>query len=329
MKFNPKVLLLALLIPLGAACSVATVDDSQTALKVTKGKISGCTGAGFKVGSVFTNFKTYPKGVQRTDMLRSATEGDQRGDDSVTVASIEGAQFAIDVTVNYRVTTECQALQGLYRNGIKSEDAVREILIRPATRSTLRDVFAQYTVKAATTTARGEVATKVRNLLNEKLSKRPASGAISVDAVELRNFYLSPDLQAQVDKTIALEAQLQQQAVQRKQQEQAAETARLVAQKQAETDKINAEKSAAVNKINVESEAVQRQIRAESLAQEKRVQAEAEAAANAALARSLTPDLVKLKIAELNAKALSGVQKIIMGSGGQSANVDSLIVDAR
>lgn len=317
MKRLKRLLPSLLLIPVLGLAACATVDASDQGLKINRGKVKGCTATGMHWTGFFTDIKKYPRGVQHTDMLRGG-EGDRKTDDAPVVASSEGAQFAIDLTINYRLSTDCETLQRLYVNGVKDTTAVKEILVRPAARSAVRDIFAKYKMAESTRSKRGQVQFEITNLLNKKLEKKPAEGAVSVDSVELRNFYLSTDLQAQVDAIIGLEAKHQQAEIQRQVDETNAQTQLLVATKGAEKTAADAEGQAAKTKKDADAQAYA-----------ITANADAQAAANAKIASSLTPALLELKIAEQNAKALQGAGKVIVTGGGSGTNTPSIVLDTR
>jgi regulator of protease activity HflC (stomatin/prohibitin superfamily) len=316
---------LLLLITSATLIGCANVDSSENAVVSSGGKVSGCEGPG-RHFHVIKDQTKYPIGIQHTDMLKSPTEGDRKEPDAVTAASVEGAQVAIDLTVNYRVINDCAKLTQLYKDGIKGEQKLKDVIIRPATRSAVRDVFGNYKVKDAISTKRGEIAAKIVDVLEKKFAKAPARGSVQVDSVELRNFYLPPELQKQVDQAISAEATNQRIEIERRRQETEAETARLVAQKGAETAKIKAE-----------GEAQARLSAAKADAESRTIAAQAEADANSKIAASLTPELSALKIAQAcsDAIAKTGASIVNCGSGSATGSNSSsggsptVIVDGR
>jgi regulator of protease activity HflC (stomatin/prohibitin superfamily) len=244
-----------------------SVDANEIGIKVVRGHVQGTLGPGWHlispIGGKVSKFSTR---LQQTSMLRTPGEGDRPGDDSIEVASSEGARMNVDVTINYRL--DKAAAVKLFQT-IKSELDLRERIVRPGVRSVMRDVFAAYKAKDAITSARGEIQGVVSGRLNEKFAKQ----GIIVDTIDIREIYLPDTIQEQVNESIAAEAANQKVAIQRKQKETEAETARLVAEKAAE----------------------QARIEAKGKADAAIIAATGEADANRRIAESLTPGLIQLR----------------------------------
>ncbi len=267
---------LGTLIALGVSALIAvnllssafvSVDANEIGVKIIRGKIEGTLGPGWHlispIGSRVERFSTR---IQQTSMLRNPSEGDRTGDDSVEVASSEGAVMNVDVTINYRVNKKL--LVNLFQT-IKSEDDLLQRIVRPGVRSVVRDVLASFKAKDARTSRRGEIQGLVASRLNAKFQKQ----GIDVESIDIRDIYLPENIQAQVNESIAAEAANQRVAIQRKQKETEAETARLVA----------------------ETAAAQARIEAQGKADAQRIEAQAQADSNRKIAESLTPGLIQLR----------------------------------
>ncbi len=244
-----------------------SVDANEIAIKIVRGKVQGTLSPGWHlispVGGTVAKFSTR---ILQTSMLRTPGEGDRAGDDSIEVASSEGARMNVDVTINYRIR-KGDAVQ-LFQT-IRNEDDLRERIVRPGVRSVMRDIFAVYKAKDAITQKRGEIQGIVSSRLNEKFSKQ----GIAIDTIDIREIYLPETIQEQVNESIAAEAANQKVAIQRKQKETEAETNRLVAEKAAE----------------------QARIEAKGKADAAILLATGEADANRKIAESLTPGLIQLR----------------------------------
>ena len=271
---NPKrviplvVAVLALIIGVNVLRSAfVSVDANEIGIEIVRGKVQGTLNPGWHlispIGGKVAKFSTR---LQQTSMLRTPGEGDRQGDDSIEVASAEGARMNVDVTINYRLN-KVDAVK-LFQT-IKSEEDLRERIVRPGVRSIMRDVFAQYKAKDAITSSRDEIQGVVSSRLNEKFSKE----GVTVQTIDIREIYLPDAIQEQVNQSIAAEAANQKVAIQRLQKETEAETARLVAQKAAE----------------------QARIEAQGRADAAIITATGEADANRRIAESLTPGLIQLR----------------------------------
>jgi regulator of protease activity HflC (stomatin/prohibitin superfamily) len=267
-----------------------SVEANQIGVKIVRGKVQGTLNPGWHlISPVGGKVKTFSTRIQQTSMLRTPGEGDRTGDDSIDVASKEGAKMAVDLTINYRLRKSA-AVQ-LFSN-IKDESDLRERIVRPGVRSITRDVFAQYGAKEAITSGRGEIQAAISKRLNEKFAKQ----GLDVDTVDVREIYLPVNIQSQVDEAIGAEAQAQKAAINRKQKETEAETARLVSEKAA----------------------AQKRIEAQGSADAKKISSQAEANANRIIAESLTPGLIQLR--QIEAVYKNGNQVYFLPEGA-SPNV--------
>jgi regulator of protease activity HflC (stomatin/prohibitin superfamily) len=247
--------------------SFVSVDANEIGVEIVRGKVQGTLDPGWHlISPIGGRVESFSTRLQQTSMLRSANDGDRSGDDSIEAASAEGATLSVDLTVNYRLNKR-DAVQ-LF-NTIRSEDDLRERVVRPTVRSVTRDVFAGYKARDAITSKRGEIQQRITQRLNERFEKQ----GIRIETVDVRELYLPSNLQEQVNQAIAAEAAGQKATIERRQKETEAETARLVAEKTAEQLRISAKG---------ESDA-------------RKIAAEGEAAANKAIAESLSPGLIQLR----------------------------------
>lgn len=244
-----------------------SVDANEVGVKIVRGHVQGTLSPGWHlispIGGKVVKFSTR---IQQTSMLRVANEGDRAGDDSIEVASSEGARMNVDVTINYRL--DKTRTIDLFRT-IQSELDLRERIVRPGVRSVMRDVFGLYKAKDAITSSRVEIQRRVAVALNEKFSNQ----GINIETIDIREIFLPENIQNQVNESIAAEAAAQKATIQRKQAETEAETARLVSTKNAERARIEAQ----------------------GTADAKVIAAKAEADANTKIAESLTPGLIQLR----------------------------------
>ena len=267
-----------------------SVDANEIGVKIVRGQVEGTLAPGWHlISPVGGKVKVYSTRLQQTSMIKAGGEGDRAGDDSIEVASLEGARMNVDVTINYRLN-KAEAVN-LFRT-IKDETDIRERIVRPAVRSTMRDVFGAYNAKEAITTKRGEIQGRVFSALKEKFEK----DGIDVATVDIREIYLPENIQEQVNASIGAEAAAQRVAIERKQKETEAETNRLVSEKRADQSRIEAKGQADARKIA----------------------AEGEASANRLIAESLTPGLIQLR--QIEAVFKNGNQVYFLPQGG-SPNV--------
>jgi regulator of protease activity HflC (stomatin/prohibitin superfamily) len=247
--------------------SFVSVDANEIGVEIVRGKVQGTMEPGWHlVSPIGARVEKFSTRIEQTSMLRNASEGDRTGDDSVEAASREGATISVDITINYRLD-KTQAVK-LFNN-VRDENDLRERLVRPAVRSVTRDIFAEYNAKDAITVKRGEIQQRVSSALNERFDGQ----GIIIQTVDIRELYLPENIQEQVNQSIAAEASAQKATIERRQKETEAETGRLVAEKSAER---------AIIEAQAQSDAA-------------KIKAAGEAAANRAIAESLTPGLIQLR----------------------------------
>ena len=183
--------------------SFVSVDANEIGVEIVRGQVQGTLDPGWHlISPIGGKIKVFSTRLQQTSMIRAGGEGDRVGDDSIEVASLEGARMNVDVTINYKLE-KSQAVS-LFRT-IKDENDLKERIVRPAVRSTMRDVFGAYNAKDAITTKRGEIQTRVSSALNEKFEKE----GIAIQTVDIREIYLPENIQEQVNQSIGAEAAAQ------------------------------------------------------------------------------------------------------------------------
>ena len=267
-----------------------SVDANEIGVEIVRGQVQGTLNPGWHlISPIGGKVKVFSTRLLQTSMVRVGSEGDRQGDDSIEVASLEGARMNVDVTINYRLNKSLAV--SLFRT-IKDENDLRERIVRPGVRSTMRDVFGAYNAKDAITTKRGEIQSRVASALKEKFEKE----GIDVVTVDVREIFLPENIQEQVNQAIGAEAAAQRVAIERKQKETEAETNRLVSEKRA----------------------AQARIEAKGQADAKKIAAEGEASANRQIAESLTPGLIQLR--QIEAVYKNGNQVYFLPQGA-SPNV--------
>ena len=147
--------------------------------------------------SVINPFATVQEMSVRTEtytMSATLSEGTVRGDDSIQVLSSDGLLMPLDVTIAFRlVGTDAPRV---YRD--IGADYLEKV-IRPASRTAVREAIAGFTAQEAFSTKREELpqkmhdllASRIRSLLEQRDTFKGATGFV-VDQVMLRKIQL-PD----------------------------------------------------------------------------------------------------------------------------------------
>ncbi len=207
------------------------------------------------------NVKPYSIAKATYTMATTTGEGQVVGDDSIQARTRDGQQVFIDASVIYSI--DPNRLIDLH---ITWQDRFEDNVVRPVTRSAIRDAVSQFGVEEIVSTMR----TELEKTISDSISAGLAANNLIMDDFLLRNIRFSDEYAAAVEqKQIAEQQALQAQfVVEQKKQE--AEQARQVAQGQAD---------AAV-------------IAAQGEAQAILLKAQAQAEANGVLSASLTSDLL-------------------------------------
>ena len=207
------------------------------------------------------NVQPYSIAKQTYTMATSTGEGQVVGDDSIQARTKDGQQVFIDASVIYSI--DPSHLVDLH---ITWQNRFEDLVVRPVTRSAIRDAVSQFGVEEIVSTKRAELEQTIRDTIGRGL----AANNLMMDDFLLRNIRFSDEYAAAVEqKQIAEQLALQAQfVVQQKKQE--AEQARQVAQGQADAAVISAQGSAQAILLT----------------------AQAQAEANKVLSASLTPDLM-------------------------------------
>jgi len=237
--------------------------------------------------------RTYSISRQTYTMSRVTSEGEVQGDDSIEARTSDGQQVNIDASVIYQVDpAKVVDLHIIWQGGYEAG------VIRPLSRSAIRDVASQYGVEQIVTSKRVEFVAEVTEQIAATLAK---NNLLLVDFllrdIKFTEQYAEAVEQKQIAEQLAQQAQF---VVEQRKQE--AEQARQVAEGQAD---------AAVIASKAKAEALVIQAKAE--AEARLLQAGAEATALKQIAEALNdnPDLIQYTYVQ---KLGSNVQVMLVPS---------------
>ncbi len=216
-------------------------------------------------------------------MSQVATEGQVGGDDSIEARTKDGQQVYIDASVIYAVNPV-----NLIDLHITWQGRYEDNVVRPVSRSAIRDAVSQFGVEEIVSTKRSEL----EKMISDSIDAGLASNNLTMTDFLLRNIRFSPEYAAAVEQKQVAEQQAQQAKFVVESKKQEAEQARQIAQGSAD---------AAV-------------IAAKGAAEARLIQAEADAKANQLLSQSLTAELIQYQYI---LKLAPGVQTIFIPSGNQ------------
>lgn len=183
------------------ALTVTVVPAGHVGVMDFFGKVSGrelAPGLNFKIPlSRVIKFSTQ---TQDYTMTMAQNEGQVKGDDSIAALTKEGLKVNLDITVLYHL--EKNQAGAIYQN--IGQDFENKI-IRPAIRSSIREVVAQYTAEALYSEKRAESAANLLAILKKKIDQR----GILVEDVMLRDVTLPAGLSSSIEEKLKADQEAQ------------------------------------------------------------------------------------------------------------------------
>jgi regulator of protease activity HflC (stomatin/prohibitin superfamily) len=170
--------------------------------------------------------------TQNYTMSGQHDEGRQQGDDAIRVLSADGLEVTIDLSVLYRVVP-AEAPKLLNETGLNYEDKI----VRPLTRTRIRDNAVYYDAVALFSTKRDEFQQRIFKSIEHDFSTR----GLLLEQLLVRNITLPQSVKATIEQKINAEqdAQKMQFVLQKERQE--AERKRVEAQGIADYQRIISE----------------------------------------------------------------------------------------
>lgn len=138
--------------------------------------------------------------TQEYTMSGTSREGRIRGDDSIAGLTREGLRVLLDLTVWYRLIPK--KAPSLYQTVGPNYETV---ILRPAVRTSIRNVIAVYEAKDIYSEKRAEATQKLLAMMNEEIGER----GIEIEKVLIRNVSLPPELTKAIEEKLAAEQQAQ------------------------------------------------------------------------------------------------------------------------
>lgn len=211
------------LIVLGVLTScIKQIDAGQIGVKSIFGKVqndvltSGLTFVNPLVDVNKIDIKT-----QNYTMSGVHNEGDVAGDDAIRVLTADGLEVVIDLTVLYRVmATEAPML--VKETGMDFKDKV----VRPITRTKIRDNAVYYTAVDLYSTRRDEFQTRIFKTIESDFKKR----GLVLEQLLVRNITLPATVKASIEEKIKAEQEAQKMEFVLQKEKQEAERKRVEAQ---------------------------------------------------------------------------------------------------
>jgi regulator of protease activity HflC (stomatin/prohibitin superfamily) len=159
--------------------------------------------------------------TQNYTMSAVHSEGAQEGDDAIRVLSNDGLEVVIDLTVLYRITP-ADAPKIFKQIGVNYTDKI----VRPITRTRIRDNAVYYDAVALYSTKRNEFQQRIRKSIEDDFKAR----GLVLEQLLIRNINLPASVKATIESKINAEQDAQKMTFVLQKEKQEAERKRVEAQ---------------------------------------------------------------------------------------------------
>ena len=198
-KFKPAGRLVGLIfIILGIITScVKQIDAGEVGVKVLFGSIQNdVLGSGLHFVNPLLEIKRLDVKTQNYTMSGVNDEGDKAGDDAIRVLTSDGLEVTIDLTVLYRVVST-DAPRLLRETG----DDFRDKIVRPITRTKIRDNAVYYQAVDLFGNKRDEFQQRIYKSIEDDFKKR----GLMLEQLLVRNITLPNSVKASIESKINAE----------------------------------------------------------------------------------------------------------------------------
>jgi regulator of protease activity HflC (stomatin/prohibitin superfamily) len=225
-----RVIGLALIVLGVLTASVKQIDAGQVGVQKLFGKVQGnVLESGLNTVNPLVEVITFDIKTQNYTMSAVHDEGDQSGDDAIRVLTADGLEVVIDLTVLYRLMpSEAPAILGEigvdYRNKI----------VRPVTRTKIRDNAVYYDAVALYSTKRDEFQNRIFKSIESDFRKR----GLLLEQLLVRNIMLPTSVKQTIESKINAEQESQKMQFVLAKERQEADRKRVEAQGIADYQKI-------------------------------------------------------------------------------------------
>ncbi|HEX8531424.1 MAG TPA: prohibitin family protein [Cytophagales bacterium] len=210
--------------------SVKQIDAGQVGVQKLFGKVqSNVLESGLNTVNPLVEVITFDIKTQNYTMSAVHDEGDQSGDDAIRVLTADGLEVVIDLTVLYRVIpSEAPAILG------EIGEDYRNKIVRPITRTKIRDNAVYYDAVALYSTKRDEFQNRIFKSIESDFRKR----GLLLEQLLVRNIMLPTSVKQTIESKINAEQESQKMQFVLAKERQEADRKRVEAQGIADYQKI-------------------------------------------------------------------------------------------
>jgi regulator of protease activity HflC (stomatin/prohibitin superfamily) len=213
--------LVLMLIGVFTAC-IIQVDAGEVGVKKLFGKVQkSVLGSGLHFINPLLDIQKLDIKTQNYTMSGANDEGLKSGDDAIRVLTADGLEVTIDLSVLYRLNST-DAPKLLQETGADYEDKI----VRPITRTRIRDNAVFYEAIALFSTKRDEFQQRIFRNIEGDFNKR----GLTLENLLIRNITLPPSVRTTIEQKINAEQEAQKMQFVLQKEKQEAERKRVEAQ---------------------------------------------------------------------------------------------------
>jgi len=202
--------------------SIKQIDAGQIGVQSLFGKVQDeILSSGLNVVNPLMEIKSIDVRTQNYTMSGVHNEGDVAGDDAIRVLTADGLEVVIDLTVLYRVQAN-QAPKIVREIGYD----FKNVVVRPITRTKIRDNAVYYTAVDLYSLKRDEFQTRIFKTIEENLKAR----GLVLEQLLVRNISLPASVKGSIEEKIKAEQEAQKMQYVLQKEKQEAERKRVEAQ---------------------------------------------------------------------------------------------------
>ena len=220
---NPLRIAGVILLLVGASVSMfKVIDAGQVGVKTLFGKVENdVLYSGLNVINPLVEVTTFDTKTQNYTMSGIHDEGTKAGDDAIRVLSSDGLEVTIDLSVLFKVrATEAPRILKEIGNDYLDK------IVRPISRTAIRDNAVYYEAVALYSTKRQEFQDKIFKTINESFAKR----GLVLEQLLVRNITLPESVKKSIESKINAEQDAQKMTFVLQKERQEAERKRVEAQ---------------------------------------------------------------------------------------------------
>jgi regulator of protease activity HflC (stomatin/prohibitin superfamily) len=209
---------------------IKQIDAGQVGVKSLFGKVEdNVLYSGLNMVNPLVDVKTMDIKTQNYTMSGVHDEGEKGGDDAIRVLTADGLEVVIDLTALYRVVA-ADAPRLVKETGLDYKDKI----VRPLTRTKIRDNAVYYTAIDLYSTKRDQFQARIFKSIEDDFKKR----GLILEQLLIRNITLPNNVKTSIEEKIKAEQDAQKMEFVLQKEKQEAERKRVEAQGIADYQKI-------------------------------------------------------------------------------------------